>query len=188
VVCALPPRPAAGLLAPHAPEAAALARLPLASSVTVSLAYPRHAVRHPLNGTGFIAPAAGPGEPVACTFSSSKFAGRAPQGACLLRAFFRPPPGAAWEPEAVWCERAVRHLGPVLGLDEQPLATWTARWQEALPRFPEDHGTAIAALRARLAGLPPIVLAGAGVDGGGVDGALRSGREAAGRLVARSPA
>ena len=61
------------------------------SSVTVELAYAQRAVDHALDGSGFVVAQAAQREGLrACTFSSSKFAQRAPPGRVSLRAFFRP--------------------------------------------------------------------------------------------------
>ncbi len=76
-----------------------------ASSVSVSLAWPRAAVKHPLAGSGFVvARRANTVRITACTWVSSKWAGRAPAGMVLLRAFI----GGAHDPEAVEIRMTVR--------------------------------------------------------------------------------
>src|SRR2546425_12228007 len=64
-----------------------LAEIPYASSATVTLGYRRADVAHPLDGFGFVVPHAEKRALLACTFSSVKYAGRAPEGDVLLRAF-----------------------------------------------------------------------------------------------------
>src|SRR5205814_8436556 len=51
-----------------------------------------------------------------------------------------------------------------------------------LPRYRSGHAGHVAAVRERLARLPPLAIAGAGFDGAGVSACVKSGREAA-RLV-----
>ena len=54
---------------------------------------------HPLNGMGFVVPAVEQRNLIACSFSSVKFAGRAPPGRVLLRAFVG---GALQQEQALW--------------------------------------------------------------------------------------
>jgi oxygen-dependent protoporphyrinogen oxidase len=61
--------------------------VPYASSVTVTLGYARADVPHPLDGFGFIVPAVEGRDAIAGSFSSVKYAGRAPADAALVRVF-----------------------------------------------------------------------------------------------------
>lgn len=182
------------VLATNAAEAARLLAAPLGalgealaaaatlSSVTVSLAYQRDAIDHPLDGTGFIVAAAEQREGFrACTFSSSKFPGRAPAGMALLRLFFRPELEEFALTDAAWSERAVRQLGRVLAVSGSPARSWVSRWQDALPVFDEPHRARVAAIEAALAG-QKLWLAGAAFHGSGIDAAVRSAEHAAAAL------
>src|SRR4030095_2321227 len=62
-------------------------RIPPAASSTVSLAYRRRDIGHPLDGFGFVVPQIERRPVIACTFSSVKYPGRAPAEHVLLRAF-----------------------------------------------------------------------------------------------------
>ena len=64
-----------------------LADVTYASSATVTLAYRRADVPHPLDGFGFVVPRVERRALLACTFSSVKYPGRAPEGMALLRGF-----------------------------------------------------------------------------------------------------
>src|SRR5262249_26731248 len=92
VILAAGPGPVAELVEDINPEAAgSLREITLASNVSVSLAYPRPAVSHPLEASGITVAAGESADGLrACAFSSSKFSGRAPEGHVLLRMFFRP--------------------------------------------------------------------------------------------------
>lgn len=174
VVVATPSATAAALL--DAPELAGGETL---SSVTVSVAYAREQVRHPLDGTGFVV-----GEPFegfrACTFTSSKFAHRAPDGFVLLRAFFRPSSHELVAPPA-WAERAARVLGRVFVIDGPPARTWVSTWPNALPVFDDARHATIARWDAELAA-QGIHLAGSAFHGSGIDAAVRSAERVADRL------
>lgn len=148
------------------------------ASLTVSLAYTAEQVGARLDGTGFVVSAAA-GIPLrACTYASAKFPGRAPAGHVLLRAFL----GAA---EGEPAEVAHAALAPVLGISGQPLWTKTYAWRQGLRRPAPHYAAEVARVRERLANIGPIVLAGAGFDGPGVSGCVRSGREAAAEIAKR---
>lgn len=183
VVLAVPARAAAGLLDALVGEAPADLCIPLGTTVTVTLAFPRHAVAHPLDASGLVVEGGGHEELRACTFSSSKFPGRAPAGWCLLRAFFSPEPAAAADSDRDWCARANRVLAPVLGIAGTPGAWWVSRWSTALPGQRAGHAAAVAEFRQRCRRRGMIECAGAGFDRGGIDGAVRSGLAAAKRLA-----
>lgn len=184
VILAIPPREASALLAPLVPGEEPLRGIPLDSAVAVTLALHRSAVRHPLDASGLVVDGVGPGGLRACTFSSSKFLGRAPEGWCLLRAFFTPEPGAGPLDDDHWRERAGIALAS-LGLRGRPDQSWVSRWPAALPRMLPGHAERIAAFRERLRAYAPIELAGAAYDGGGLHGATLSGLGAARRAMGR---
>jgi oxygen-dependent protoporphyrinogen oxidase len=149
----------------------------------VSLAYRRADVAHPLDASGVVVTEAGRTSLRACTFSSTKFAGRAPEGWCLVRAFFDLS-AAGDRDDAGWADAAHQALHPMLGLSSAAAHAWVARWPDTLPR---GRAGELAAARAKALadragaadGLEP---AWAGVDGIGVDGAVRAGLDAARRL------
>src|SRR5213594_4518204 len=64
-----------------------LGEIPYASSATVTLGYRRGDVPNPLDGFGFVVPRTERRAVLACTFSSVKYPGRAPEGHALLRCF-----------------------------------------------------------------------------------------------------
>src|SRR2546430_126385 len=64
-----------------------LSGISYSSAATVSLAYRREQVPHPLNGFGFVVPRIENRAIIACSFSSVKYPGRAPEGYVLVRAF-----------------------------------------------------------------------------------------------------
>lgn len=152
--------------------ARALGEVFYAPSVTVSLAYRADQMGRPLEGTGFVTGPDTRATVRACTYASSKFPGRAPDGHVLLRAFLAPADG---DPAAL----AHAELAPILGLRGVPLWSRAFHWTRGLPRYPAHHAAHVAAARKRVARLAPLAICGAGYDGAGVSACVRSGREAA---------
>lgn len=179
VVLATSSAKAARLLAPvvHAPALGEAATL---SSVTVSLGFEARQIAHALEGTGFVV-----GEPFegfrACTFTTSKFAGRAPTGFVSVRAFFRPTAGEL-ETTIDWPARARRVLGRVLPIEGNACRAWTSVWPNALPVYEGDHRAVVARVEQELAG-SPIHLVGSAFHGSGIDAAVRSAEAVAARLA-----
>ena len=152
------------------------------SSVTVTLAFSRAAVAHPLDGTGFIVAAEEQREGCrACTFVSSKFPARAPATVALFRLFFRPESEDFALSDAAWTARALRQLARVVPVEGTPLQSWVSRWQDALPVFDDAHRARVAAVESGLAG-ERLLLAGAAFHGSGIDAAVRSAERAAAAL------
>ena len=176
VVLALPAYSAGRLLeAVGVAGGRALADVVYTPSITVSLAYRTDQMRSPLEGAGFVV--ASPVHIRACTYASQKFPGRAPEGHVLLRAYLPPIDG---DP----AQAAHAELAAILGIRGKPLWSRVFYWNRGLPRYRARHAEHVAAVRRRLARLPPLAIAGAGYDGAGVSACARSGREA-GRLIAR---
>ena len=156
------------------PDARALGEVFYAPSVTVSLAYRADQINRPLEGTGFV----GGMSLRACTYASSKFAGRAPGGHVLLRAFLAPADGDA-------AQLAHAELSTILGIRGAPLWSRAFQWTRGLPRYREHHAAHLADVRERLARLAPLTICGAGYDGAGVSSCVRSGRQAAAEMLRR---
>jgi oxygen-dependent protoporphyrinogen oxidase len=179
VVLAVPAYTAATLVsALDATTQGTLTAIPYFESANVSLAYRRDRIRHPLDAAGFATAPAVPGVVRACTFASSKFPGRAPDGHVLLRAFVT---GAGGDP----ARAAHDALAPILGIEATPLWTRAFAWPRGIPRYRPGHREHVARARGRLARVGPIALAGAGYDGAGVSACVRSGRLAARSVLAR---
>jgi len=182
VVLAVPAPAAASLLAPLSGEAGAiLGSIPFASSATVALAYRREDVAHPLDGYGLVVPRGEGLRCSACTFVSTKFAGRAPAGHVLLRAFL----GGTRDPDVLGLDDAalvaiVRgEMGRVLGLSGAPVLERVFRWPRATPQMEVGHLDRVARLDALVSGLPGVFLTGAGLRGTGLPDTIADGQRAA---------
>ena len=182
VSLALPAYVSARLLRSLDPQLAAeLAGISYASSATINLAYKREDIPHPLDGFGFVVPFVEKRTLIACTFSSVKFAGRAPQGHALLRAFV----GGALQPElfelseAELLARVREDLRELLGIERAPLFAEVSRWERSMPQYHVGHLERVKRIEERVASLPGLVLAGNAYSGPGIPDCIRSGEAAA---------
>jgi oxygen-dependent protoporphyrinogen oxidase len=163
-----------------------LEAIPYASSVTINLAYRRDAIQHPLDGFGFVVPACEGRTIIACSFSSVKFAHRAPAGHVLLRAFA----GGALQPEPfTWDDetllRAVRRdLEELLAIHSPPLWSQLVRHPRVMPQYQVGHLGRLATLEETLRRWPTLKLAGNAYRGVGVPDVVHSGETAADSLLA----
>jgi oxygen-dependent protoporphyrinogen oxidase len=177
VVVATNARAAVPLLGPVVgPAALELAHVTVHSSVNVSMAFPRSAISHPLDATGFVIATEDQLHGArACVFASSKFAGRAPADSANLRVFFRPDPQELkLLTDAAYTARALEVLERVLGPTGSPIRSWVARWPDALPVFDPASKERLTALETALKG-SGIAVAGSAFHGSGIDAAVQSG-------------
>ncbi|HLM57174.1 MAG TPA: protoporphyrinogen oxidase [Pyrinomonadaceae bacterium] len=182
LIVALPAHAAARLLRDADAELAReLEGIAYASTATVNLAYRREDIPHPLDGFGFVTPFAERRAALACTFTSVKFAGRAPSGRALLRAFV----GGALQPEMFELDEgrmvsAVRaDLRELLGVEAPPLLAHVEKWPRSMAQYHLGHLERVARIRARLRRHPGLALCGNAYTGAGVPDCVRSGEEAA---------
>ena len=194
VILAVPAPAAARLLAEMSREAGLLLQtVPFASSATVALGYRREDVAHPLDGYGMLVPRGEGRRTSACSFVSSKFPGRAPEGHVLLRAFL----GGARDPDLLQltdselAALARREMRDVLGLRGTPVLERVYRWPRATPQMTVGHQERMNRLDRIVEGVPGLFLTGAGLHGTGLPDAIadggRAARAAAGYVVAALP-
>lgn len=182
-VCLALPAYAAGSLLreTNAQLSAELEAIPYASTATANLAYKRSDIPHPLDGFGFVAPVIEGRNSLACTFSSVKFPGRAPEGYALLRAFV----GGALQPEMFALDeeaivRAVREdLRTLLGIEKPPIFSLVEKWPRSMAQYHLGHLQRVGRIRQHLTASPTLKLAGNAYDGAGIPDCIRSGEQAA---------
>ncbi|HLL71528.1 MAG TPA: protoporphyrinogen oxidase [Pyrinomonadaceae bacterium] len=185
VCLALPAYASARLLGSvDAGLSAELAAIPYASTATVNLAFRRADIPHPLDGFGFVVPYVERRNIIACTFSSVKFARRAPADHALLRAFV----GGALQPEMYALDEAQmltavrRDLRELLGVERAPIFAHVERWPRSMAQYHLGHLARVARIRERLQSFPTLQLAGNAYGGAGIPDCIRSGHAAAGKL------
>jgi oxygen-dependent protoporphyrinogen oxidase len=186
VILATPAYIAADLLGSLDPPLARdLAGIEYSSAATINLVYERGDVAHPLDAFGFVVPAVEGLDILACTFSSRKFAGRAPEGKVLLRAFV----GGALAPEQMersddsMIDAAVADLGRLVGAGRPKVARVT-RWPRSMPQYHVGHLDRVARIEAAVARHPGLLLAGNAYRGVGMPDTIRIAREAAEKAAA----
>jgi oxygen-dependent protoporphyrinogen oxidase len=165
-----------------------LRQIKYASTATINFAYRRAAITHPLNGFGFVVPFVEKRSLIACTFSSVKFSGRAPEGHVLLRAFA----GGALQPEIFALDegemrmRVESDLRELLGITEEPLFVEVAKWKDSMPQYEVGHLEQVNAIEKLAGEIPGLTLAGNAYRGAGIPDCIRSGETAA-NTISRAP-
>lgn len=179
---ALPAPRAARLLSESAPFLSRdLAAIPYESVATVNLAYRRRDIPHSLEGFGFVVPAFTRKKIVACSFSSVKFKGRAPENRALLRAFV----GGALHRDVYALEDEVlirtvtEELRHYLGVEQAPVFASINRYPQSMPQYRVGHLSHVASIRSQLAAFPGLYLAGNAYNGIGVPDCVKSAEFAA---------
>lgn len=156
-------------------------------SAVVTLGYEEGEVPHPLDGYGYLVPRSEGSDVLACTWTSSKWQGRAPAGKVLLRIFAGRFGGRRNGTE--YSDRALLKLARnelrTLGMKARPSLTRLHRWSSGMPQYLLGHPERLERIDAHLAEHPGLALAGAAYRGVGIPDCIRSGEEAA-ESIARS--
>ena len=184
VVLAAPAWASGALLRTVAPRAAAdLESIAYVSTATVSLAYRREQIAKMPTGFGVVVPRAEKRPLMAVTFSSSKFAYRAPDDRILLRGFVgRAGAEAAAQLDDDEMTRVVRReLADMLGIAAEPELSEVFRWPLGMPQYRVGHVALVDRIEREVAAAPGIEIAGGAYHGIGIGDCLREGAGAAER-------
>lgn len=163
----------------------ALAAIPYSSTALVTVAYPRSAIAHPLDGYGYLVPRAERKPILACTWVSSKFPDRAPPGFGLLRYFV----GRAGQEEVLAADDAALlaiakiEARDILGAEGEPVLERVQRWLRQMPQYTSGHLQRLETIQRRLQSHPRIALAGSAYRGVGIPDCILSGQMAAERIA-----
>jgi oxygen-dependent protoporphyrinogen oxidase len=174
----------AELLAELDPDlAAAHTEIPYASSVVVTLGFSRADVV-PLDGYGYVVPRSEGSDVLACTWSSQKWEGRAPDGAVLLRVYAGRFGGrdvtVDADDELVGLARAEVSF---LDVTAEPVLTRVQRWPWGMPQYLLGHPERLERIEQELAAHPGLALAGAAYRGVGIPDCIASGEAAAAAIA-----
>ncbi len=188
VLLATPAGPAAGMLRPHAPGAAALlADIPYASVAIVSIAVDRARIERELDGSGYLVPRAEGRTITACSWTSAKWAHLGEDGTAWLRASV----GRDGDDRALalgddaLVAAVLTDLADTMALRGAPAAVRVTRWPASFPQYRPGHLDRVEEIEADLAvASPRVAVAGAALRGLGVPACIRQGRAAAARLIA----
>lgn len=187
VILAVPAYAAADMIDTADPLCAeAMREIPFVTTATINLAFPRQAVPHDLDGSGWTTPRAEKRPMTACTWTSSKFEGRAPEGIALFRAFVGDATNQTVvqqsDDEIVRICR--RELADVLGITAPPVLVQVNRWNWVMPQYNLGHLDRVRTIDERLAANPGLYVAGNSYRGIGVPDVIKSGETAAKAAVA----
>jgi oxygen-dependent protoporphyrinogen oxidase len=181
VVLTTPSNVSSRLLATLDPDLAEdLRSVRYVSTAVVSLGYKPQAGLASLNGFGFIIPKTEGRRITACTWSSTKFDGRAPEDHHLLRCFV----GGPGREEMVDLDdgtllQVVRgELADIMGLHAKPNLVRIYRWCKLNPQYDLGHLDRVEEMRARAEARGGLFLAGSSYDGVGVPDCVRQAEQA----------
>ncbi len=188
VVLAVPAAVSASLLGRAAPSAAALlGALRTTSTGTVSLAFGHDVSRvgaaRGLRGFGILVPASERRPINAITWSSVKFAQRAPAGASLLRVFF----GGSRSPRTMELDddelvhTVRRQVYEIMGIADEPLFQRIYRWPNGNPQYDIGHLDRVARVEGELP--PGVWVTGSPYRGVGVPDCVRQARSTASHVL-----
>jgi protoporphyrinogen/coproporphyrinogen III oxidase len=161
-----------------------LQSIPYASTATVSLAYRLSDIPRDLDGYGYVIPRREGRRALACTWTSSKFPHRAPEGYALIRVFVgRAGQDIPWtDPELL--DLAKEELNLTLGITAQPLLHRVFMWEKAMPQYNLGHPELLTRIDAGLAKYLGLALAGNGYRGIGIPDCIHSGELAVKKILA----
>jgi oxygen-dependent protoporphyrinogen oxidase len=158
------------------------------SSVTVTLGYDDQVRRALPPGFGFLVPRSEGRRMLAVTFVHNKFPHRAPADRAIVRCFL----GGARDEEIlqkgekeivqIVRDELEQIVGPVLRAD--PLFSRVYKWKAAMAQYTVGHLERTQRIEALRLKHPGLALAGNGYSGIGVPDCIRSGTEAAGKILA----
>lgn len=182
VVLSTPANLSARLLENVSPKSAELLRrIHYVSTATVTLAYRKDGFSHPLNGFGFVVPRAEGRKIMACTWTSTKFPHRAPDGYVMLRCFVG---GALQEDmahldEADMEKMARNELLEIMGVREEPVFCRTYLNRKSNVQYHVGHADLVESIERELGQAPGVYLAGSAYTGIGIPDCVLNGTRAA---------
>ncbi len=185
VVLATPAHAAAGVLRSlNGGVGEVLGGIHYSSTTLVYLAYPAAQFNHPLNGFGFVVPDREADEFDACTWVSSKFAGRAPEHLRLFRFAIHDGRRARPErPESETIERVRGRFEKLMGVSASPEFARTFHIRSAMPQFALDHAQRLQRVEAWIKSQPGLECCGAFWGGVGLPDCVAMAERAAERMI-----
>ena len=186
VLCALPARAASRVLKESSPLLAReLDEISYSDTVNAYLAFPDDAVPNKLDGFGFVIPEREARNIRSCTFSSTKFPGRAPEGMRLVRTFLSNARQRemidAPDAEVIRVVRA--DLKDLLGIEREPVLQQVFRWPSANPQYRVGHLDRVRRIEERAAEVPGLYLCGSSFGGVGVPDVIAGAHHTVAALV-----
>jgi oxygen-dependent protoporphyrinogen oxidase len=155
--------------------ATTLESIEYASTATISLAYRQSDLPRDLDGYGYVIPRREGRKALACTWTSTKFPHRAPDGFALIRVFVgRAGQDIPWNKNDL-LELAKEELKLTLGITAEPVLSRVFLWDKAMPQYNLGHPEKLKQIDSALEKYPRLALAGNGYRGIGIPDCIRSG-------------
>jgi len=186
VIVATTAHSAAQLLRDYVPQVSSeLDQIRYSSSVTVTLSYEEKTRASLPPGFGFLVPRTENQRILACTFVHNKFSNRAPEDRALIRCFLG---GTRDEeilqlPDAEITATVRRELEEILGITSEPMFVKIYKWPKAMAQYTVGHKTRVERIRRITSAAPGLALAGNAYGGIGIPDCVRSGSEAATKIL-----
>ncbi|MEK6239513.1 MAG: protoporphyrinogen oxidase [Planctomycetales bacterium] len=159
--------------------------IPYAGAAVVSVGYNRSQIQHPLDAFGFVVPEVENRRILACSFSSVKFTGRAPEGKVLLRTFL----GGVKQSDLVELSddelraTVAEELADLLGVEGEPEFCRVGRYRNKMPQYLIGHLQRVAEIDARTAKLSGLELTGNAYRGVGIPDCIVAAEQTAERVL-----
>ncbi len=182
VIVAAPSGIAARLVHAFDPELSdELAAIEHSGTAIVTCGFNESQIGHPLDGMGAVVPAVENSPLLAMSFSSRKYAHRAPPGKTLLRAFVggarRPELAEANEDELI--RLVTETIKPLLRITGAPCFIDVARWPGTMPQYHVGHRQRVERIELRVRRHAGLFLAGNAYRGVGLPDCIHGGEMAA---------
>ena len=179
IVLALPASALAALHIGSAPAQplAALAEIEYPPVASLFLGFRREDVAHPLDGFGLLVPGREQRPLLGVIFSSTLFAGRAPEGHVALTVMAggtRQPQVAQLAPDSL-LSAVLPDLRSLLGVHDDPVFVRHTAWPHAIPQYNLDYGRFLDAMAAVEKKFPGLFIGGHVRDGISLSACLTSG-------------
>jgi protoporphyrinogen/coproporphyrinogen III oxidase len=165
--------------------AAELDAIRYTSSVTVALGYDERVRTALPPGFGFLVPRAENRRTIAATFVHNKFPHRAPSDRALIRCFLggTRDEGILHSTDGEIQDTARKEIEQILGIRTAPLFIRIHKWSGSMAQYNVGHNSRTTRIREILAQTPGLALAGNAYSGIGVPDCVRSGSEAAAKVL-----
>jgi oxygen-dependent protoporphyrinogen oxidase len=187
VIIATPTHAAAAVLqATDENLARDLGDIKYSSSVTVTLGYDEKVRASLPPGFGFLVPRSAGRRMLAATFVHNKFPHRAPENRAIVRCFL----GGTRDEQILQSSEGEilqivrKELQEIIGLQAEPLFARVYKWKSAMAQYSVGHLERLQRIESLRQKLPGLALAGNGYSGIGVPDCVRSGAEAASKILA----
>ena len=173
------------LLESAAPELSnELKEITYGSIGTLNLIFKKKQLHHSLNGMGFVVPEVENQKLLACTFSSTKFANRAPQDHVILRAFYKGMPRPErYSGRGGQIGPILEELRSILGIQGNPEVCIDSWYPNLMPQYHVGHLARVRRIEERVKKLPNLAIAGSGYRGVGIPDCIDSANRATNQIL-----